>query len=938
MSKSTRPFRLHARIALTAAALLGPMALPALAQAPQRAAAAAARGDLRTAQIEWRNAIRQDPNALAPRLSLIAVSLELGDGETAEREARAALARGLDPALGHNLLVRAFLLNGRHEELLTALPQPQADPGGQVAAGRAQALLATNQREAARASVQLALSLAPDAPEPLVAAAALAQAEGDRAAAEALVDRALAAQPQHVDGLMRKAMLALERGDPREAVTWLDRTLAVSPSLVPALLRRAELRRMTNEPELMRRDVDAALAIQPNSAGGLYLRAMLAVQAQDWAVADAALQRIGPALGAFPGGFLLLASVKRGMGQEAQALDAAQRHQARWPDDARAARLIAALHLAANRPQDAAAALTEFAARGGADAASLDLLGRLHTAAGRRQEAIAAFQAAAAQAPDDSEIQTRLAAARMANGDVIGSMQAASEALRRNPELDGAQELLAFAALYRGDVAGVMAALERLTPAARQTEPAGVLLGSVHMLQLKLDAAKAAFQEVLRQHPSSLAARLGLVRVHLIEADLPAAERLLAEALRLDPGNAEAIGQLARLALPPSPRAAQARQVMETAQAAAPNQPALALGLAQVLLREGQAARALGLLRSEVLARQPNPNVAMLRAEAHAALAEWPAAEAASREALGLAPQATGPRVQLASVMLRAGDGRGARIVLEQGLRERPADPQFLRNLVIVVRDAQGLDAALELADRLGREPRAQPVGATLRGELLLGAQRPAEAARAFAAAQAVAPSSLLVQRMAAAWREAGQPAQAAQALRDWLRAQPGDDAALLMLSNLDIEAGRLAEARQRLEELLTRQPDNPLVMNNLAWLLVRRGQDESQLGRAQVLAQRAYFLAPGSEVADTLGWTLARSGRPADALPLLRQGVPGAGRPNPGATYRLAYALAATGARAEALALLEPALEPPPATFPEQAEARQLLAELRGASPAAGR
>jgi putative PEP-CTERM system TPR-repeat lipoprotein len=917
-------------LAVLAALLLAP--LPAVAQAPQRAAAAAERGDLRTAQIEWRNAIRQDPAAMAPRLALIHVSLTLGDGETAEREARAALARGLDPALGHNLLVRAFLLNARHEELLAALPQPADDPGGQVAAGRALALIATRQLDAARATVELARRIAPEGAEPLLAASALAAAEGDRAVAEALVDRALLATPQHPEALIRKATLALERREPREAVTWLDRALTAAPNLIPALLRRAELHRMLGERDAMRRDVDAALAIQPGSVAAHYLRAVLAVDGQDWAVADQSLQRMGPALGAFPGGFLLLATVKRGLGQQAQALDAAQRHQARSPEDPRGPRLIAAIHLEANRPSDAAAALSELAARGNADAPALDLLGRLQSAAGRRAEALAAFEAASRLAPEDAGLLARVAAARMSLGDMPGSVRAAREALRLDPNLDGAQELLAFAALHRGDVAAVQASLDRMTPTQRATEPAGVLEGSLRLLQHEPRGAREAFDRVLAAHPNSLAARLGLARLHRMEGDLPAAEQRLGEALRLDPGNAEAIGQLAQMALPPAPRAAEALAAISAAQTAAPTQPALALAVAQLLTRQGQAPRALEILRG-----QSGVNALLARAEAHAAQGDWPAAEAASREALAEAPQSIPARQQLATMLARAGDWRGARIVLEQGLRERPAEAALQRQLITTVREGEGLDAALELADRLGRDARAQPVGATLRGELLLAARRPEEAARALAAAP---PSSLATQRQAAAWREARRPEEAARVLTEWLQANPEDDAAMLMLSSLDIEAGRMDAAQQRLEHLLERQPGNALVMNNLAWLLARPGLEEGGLARAEELAERAHFLAPNPEIADTLGWILARKGRAVEALPLLRQSAPppDQARRNPGASYRLAFALSATGAKDEALARLTPLLEPEPVAFPEQAAARRLLAELRGEPAPGGR
>ena len=148
------------------------------------------------------------------------------------------------------------------------------------------------------------------------------------------------------------------------------------------------------------------------------------------------------------------------------------------------------------------------------------------------------------------------------------------------------------------------------------------------------------------------------------------------------------------------------------------------------------------------------------------------------------------------------------------------------------------------------------------------------------------------------------------------------------MLSQLDLASGRLPEAQARLEALLARWPDNLVALNNLAWLL---GEQPAARGRARGLAQRSYFLAPSVETADTLGWILARDGDLATALPLLRLSAAprGDGRRDAEAAYHLAYALRASGAAPEALAVLAPALEGAPA-FAAQEDATRLLRTLR--------
>lgn len=908
------------------------LAVPVAAQPLQRARDAQAKGDLRAAQIEFRNAVRAEPNNAAARVGLANVSLDLGDGTTAEREARAALERGWDAPAATALLVRAYLAQNRAADLLRDLPIDPAAPAplrAQVAAGRALAQLTLDRAEDAKASVEEALRLDANAVEPQLAAAALALTAGDRAAAEAAVDRALAINPNAPEGLLRKGGLQLGRGERREAVESFGRVLTANPGNVPARLRRAEALIELGEDARARADVDAVLTTLPNSTPGVYLRAVLLSRAGDWRGTDEALQRIGPALGNFPDGFLLSAVAKRAIGQTAQAEDAARRQVARRPEDARAAKLLAVMELEANRPDGAAAPLTRLVSAGRADAEAWDLLGRAHVGAGRPREAAEAFAQAATLAPQDAAIRSRLAAARLVLGDAVAAAEAARETLRLSPNLAGMRELLATALLARGDLAGAAEEMAKLSPDARRGEAGGVLEASLRAASFDVAGARAGFEAVLRDHPNSTAARLGLARL-LGVTEPAAAERLLAEVLQREPGNADAAARLSAAAQSGGPRAAPARAALEAAQAAAPGEPGLALRLADLLVRVGEPARAVTVLDAEPLrARTGIAELAVARAEARAAADRLPEALDASRSALAEFPNSVAARRQLAGLLARSGDPRAAEAVIQEGLRTRPGDPGLQTSLIALVQQARGIDAALGAADRLAAQQAAQPAASTLRGDLLMSAQRREEAVRAYAAAHEARPSAALAQRQALVLRELNRPEEASAVLRAWLQREPTDVDAAVQLASFDIEAGRLSAAEIRLSAVLDRLPDNPVVLNNLAWLLGQKGGAEAP--RARAMAERAYFLSPSADTADTLGWLLAQGGDAQLAVPLLRLSVAArsaARQPDPAGVYRLAFALRAAGEREEALRVLEPALAG--GAFPERPQAERLLAELR--------
>ena len=358
-----------------------------------------------------------------------------------------------------------------------------------------------------------------------------------------------------------------------------------------------------------------------------------------------------------------------------------------------------------------------------------------------------------------------------------------------------------------------------------------------------------------------------------------------------------------------------------------------------VLVRAGEPAKAAEVLDAPAFRdRRRETRQLLLLAEAHAGAEQFREAEEAARAAMAQDPDNPLARRMVAALLLRANDQRAAELVLEQGLRTRPADPLLQQTLVQAVRQGRGLDAALETADRLARQEVARPSSLTLRGDLLMGAERFEEAAAAYATAHGQAPSGVLVLRQAGALQRLGKQDEAVQALTAWLERTPDDLAVQSQLSQIQIATGRTDEAERRLVRIVAARPEDAVSLNNLAWLMQARSNTETAEGRtalaqARQYAERAYYLAPSAETADTLGWILARSGEHARAVPLLRQAAAASvarQRPDAAMFYRYAVALEAAGEREEARRVIEPVVASN-AQFPERAEAERLLARLRG-------
>ena len=892
--------------------------------------AAADRGDLRTAQIELRNAVKQAPGSAEANYRLGLVQLQLGDAVAAERQLKLARDAGQDPRSLRLPLAQSYVAQGKFQQMLDEFP-PRSDPASDPASEPAQAgpmlvlralsQLGLNDRAAARATAAEAERVAPQFVEAPLAAARVALAEQDYTAAERAVDRTLALDGKRAEALLMRGQLLNARGDRDGAIAALDAAVTQSGGSLAARLERANVLVAAGQDARAREDVDAVLKAEPGSPAGSYFKAVLLSRAGDWQGADQALQRVQTLLGRFPRGYVVQALVKLNLGQLEQAAEAAQRHVARAPDDVEGVRLLATIDLAAGRADKAVEALSRLVASGRADAAVLDLMGRAYTQGGRPADAARSFQRAAEMAPENAGILTRLASSRLQMGDATGATATLERSLELAPAQANASESLVLAALTSGDIERAKAALDRLRAQVGETEAVGNLTGMLRMAQLDPDGAREQFAAVVRAFPNSTAAKMNLARVLVQQNRTAEAERLLSDMLEAEPANDQALSAMVALLLRDN-RVGRAVALVEAARRAAPANFALTAVLADLYIRSGEAAKALALLDGPTRTSSPPPALLGARARAQVAAGSKAEAKETYRSILVANPGDTDARQRLMELFVEDKEWDAARALLRDGLRASPGNIGMLQALVSIEQRANGLDAALAAADQLKRDPANMPAAAALRGDVYMSQRRFADAATAYAAELKTTPTSLLALRTAAALNASGAPDRAADSLRTWLGQHPDDADAAQVLASLDIAAKRYPGAERALQTVLDKRPNDAVALNNLAWVLQLRGDE-----RARGLAQRAYAVAPSPEAADTLGWIMTARGDAGNAVALLRQASQA--RPdNPTIQFHYAQALNAAGQQEEAVKTLTGIVNAP-AEFDDKPAARALLQQL---------
>jgi putative PEP-CTERM system TPR-repeat lipoprotein len=352
------------------------------------------KGDLKSAQIDLRNAVRNDPQNAEAHFLLGRVSMELGDPVAAEREADAAKQRGYDPHQAVPLLTQALLAEGKYQQLLDTLKPDGRDTtlDATILVSRGYALIGLKRPDDAQKSFAEAQQVAPNAVEPLLADARLAVARADLNAAQAKIDQAISVQPKSIEALLAKAQLLRLKNDGPGAMAVLDDLINNQPTAMQARLDRASLALAMGKNDQAKTDIDAVLKGTPGNVAAIYLAAVMEAQAGHFDNADKDLTRISNFVGRIQRAFYLQAVVKEQLGQYEQAEDSARKYLARFPNDIAGYKVLARVQFAKKRPDQVIDTLGKVAESGKGDAETYDLLGRAYAATNRATDAVAAFQ------------------------------------------------------------------------------------------------------------------------------------------------------------------------------------------------------------------------------------------------------------------------------------------------------------------------------------------------------------------------------------------------------------------------------------------------------------------------------------------------------------------------------------------------------------------
>jgi tetratricopeptide (TPR) repeat protein len=278
--------------------------------------------------------------------------------------------------------------------------------------------------------------------------------------------------------------------------------------------------------------------------------------------------------------------------------------------------------------------------------------------------------------------------------------------------------------------------------------------------------------------------------------------------------------------------------------------------------------------------------------------------------------------LQDAILKLNKKDNARSRVLVEEVLRQNPADTRALNVLVQSYAIENQMQAGLQkVRAYANQQPSLAPVQQFI-GQLLLDNGDLQGARQAFEAAKSSSPGSVQADLgLGELDLREGKLDEARKRLSAVVASHPESAPGQLLLARLEFTAGKAGAATERYRKALALDSGNAMALNNLAYLLA----DAKQADEALKYAQLAKQLAPEHPaVDDTLGWTYYQKGMYTLAVTQLRSAV--SREATARRQYHLAMACLKAGDENEGRKALEAALKLDP-KLPEAQVARQIFA-----------
>ncbi len=866
-------------------------------------------GDLRSASIEFKNALKANPENVDARLALGEIYLQFGDNAGAEKEFVRALAAGGLIELSQPLLMKAMLYQDKFDELIalendiSTYPQ-RIQPVAYALVG--EALLKTGKKDKAEVLFNKSIKIKTDSSRGLYGLGLLAFSRGDNVLAMEKLKESLESGEDSDVRLMMGTLL-LRNKDFAGAIQHYDQVIARE---LPQVITGRGLKAYIGKLEAMLAEggesddalalVENLLKIQPDNPFIRYFRGLIAHRKGEYDVAEENLLVVNRFLPSHQPSLLLLGAINFSQGEMGQAETYLSKYLSLAPGHIPARKLLAAVRMKLNQPELAMSTLEPLMRDAGNDIQALAMAGSAAFRSGDSTVGASYLRKALTADPGNDAVRTELALALLANNDVGQAIRELEKAAGGDDGMK-AGVLLVLTHLRENNMTKALSVAKDLETQFPETPLSSNLLGVVYE-QLNDDVkARASFEKATSIFAEYTPAVVNLARLDLKAGELKSAQARYEFILVYDPKNILALVALSEIA---AKKGDTVQAVEWLKEAIRIDEKALEprLRLANYHIRNNDISLATVLI-DEARAIDPD-NVAVLATMGLAASTEKNYARAvdAYDRIIKHQPELVAPYFQKALIYLKTKESAKAKLVLRKAI---DIEPNYMpaRALLVQLELKDGRTAAANklltgVGEKGGTE---QLVVLELKGDIHLAKSEYKQAIEVFKKLFDARPHYISLLKLSNAYFLNDEEARSKKLLQSWLIEHPSDMPVHLAIAGFYERSGEWEKVIDHYEALLTDSEGDARIYNNLAWAYHSVGDS-----RALELARKAADLTPyDGNVLDTLGWILVKKGDSSKAVDILRDAVKYS-PDNLEIRYHLAYALIEIDQRSEAKAILD--------------------------------
>ncbi|MBL4803151.1 MAG: PEP-CTERM system TPR-repeat protein PrsT [Emcibacter sp.] len=883
------------------------------------------KGEVKSAIIQLKNAIVAEPKNPQYRVALADLYLQVKNAISAEKEYLRAIDLGMDSSKVIINLSKTRLLQREYETVLETLHEEDVadDKKGELYLIIGNAHQGLNDLDKALEFYEKGEKKNSGSDNIAIAIAQIYYFQKNMKQAEIKTDKVLSLNPKNIKGLILKGELVnLEQG-PEKSIIFFEQALEYEPKNVSALFKMAAILFDLKRADEALERLDVIFSIMPNHPLANYLSAVIYTQRQELDKAEQFLDASGQALDNFPGALILRGVINYSQSNYAQAIYFLNKLVKITPDNVVARRLLGASLLRQNDAEEAIKVLLPIAKDGKAGPVVYTLLGSANMKLGKFDKGTEYFEKAVEINPEASKLRTQLALSKFAAGDAKAAQQNLQEILAKDPNSTQAAVFLTLISLREQKFDEAIVNADALIKQAANNPVGYNLKGAAFMAQGKAAEAREQYTKALNISSSYHSASMNLAQLELREGNEELGLEIYHGILKSNKKHEGALLALARNYKKKNLPTAEGyfQRIIEVA----PNNIRARIEYSEFFILQKKMDRAKAVIQQVVAdfpnqpaAFEANGNIDLIMGDIDSAITNF-------ERMAGLLGNKAEAYQMLGRTQLRAKDPIAAKSNFVKALSMTDNKSSLLIDLISLEIIGKNFKKSQTYINQLKEIDDSKPVAYILEGRLLDIQGKAEDSLISYLKAlKRGAGSSRFTVDLARAYINNEQTDNALEIIYSWLDEHKGDIAVRHILAGYYLQVNDYSKSIEQYEIILERSTENPIALNNIAWLYSKVGEDK----KARTAAEKAYALfSDEASFIDTYAWILVQQGENDKGLTLLRKAV--SKDPKMAEVrYHLAVALKNSGKLKAARKELETTISSGD-TFPDMEKARKLLIQL---------